>query len=196
MSDLSNLLGSVYGDADAAPVRREPAADERGPAWDDDARLDDAFQDWTPGPGPDAPAHEREMLDSSVPYQINESPDPDQDLAAALSAALAAETRTAPTPEQHAPPAPQAPPVPQAPPMPQAPVAAQPPMAPPVAPAPAPVHMPAPVEAAPAMPAMPKEQAFTAPMVTPSMAPAGPAAEWRFGDDDIYPMGRKAKKRG
>jgi anti-sigma factor RsiW len=35
MSDLSNLLGDVYGDhsPDAAPVRREPAAADRASEW-------------------------------------------------------------------------------------------------------------------------------------------------------------------
>lgn len=191
MSDLSNLLGSVYGDgnADAAPVRHEPPADDRGPAWDDDARLDEAFQHWTPGPGPDAPAHEREMVGGAADtYRVDAVADPDKDLAEALSAALAAETRPpaqAQQPASHVPP-----------PAPTPPVAAMPPVAPQPTMA-TPHHQPAPPPA-PTMPAMPKEQAFAAP--APAMAPsmvapmAAPAAPWQFGDDDIFPRGRKGKK--
>ncbi|MGI8794725.1 MAG: hypothetical protein ACR2H3_16380 [Acidimicrobiales bacterium] len=176
MSDLSNLLGSVYGEGspDGPPVQHEPAADDRGPAWADDARLDEAFENWTPGPGPDAGAHERDMM-STPDVEFPAPTDPDQDLAAALSAALAAD-RVEPAPPQamHAPQ-----PVMQAPqPAPMAPVAAMPSMQ--AQPAYAPV-------AAPAM---------TAPGVTPA---SGPVAMWQHGDDDIYPLGRKAgkgKRRG
>ena len=178
MSDLSNLLGSVYGDRnpDAAPVQHERPADDRGPAWDDDARLDEAFQHWTPGPGPDAPAHEREMLGGSSSVEIPQPADPDRDLAAALSAALAAETRSEPGPVQPPTPTMSHDPGPYG-----EPVPAQP-------------HEPAPVHAVPAMPTMAKEQAFVAPAVAPTMAPPAVAVAWQFGDDDIYPRGRKAKK--
>jgi len=72
MSDLSNLLGDVYGDhsPDAAPVRRELSADQRAPEWAAESQLDRAFEGWVPG---EPPAASR----------------PD-DLTAALSAALAA----------------------------------------------------------------------------------------------------------
>jgi hypothetical protein len=54
MSDLSNLLGDVYGDhpPDAAPVRREPAAHERAPEWSSESQLDRAFDGWVPGEPP------------------------------------------------------------------------------------------------------------------------------------------------
>jgi hypothetical protein len=72
MSDLSNLLGDVYGDhsPDAAPVRRELSADQRAPEWAAESQLDRAFDGWVPGEPPTAAR-------------------PD-DLTAALSAALAA----------------------------------------------------------------------------------------------------------
>ncbi len=61
MSDLSNLLGDVYGDAspDGPSVRREPAASERGnefdveaPSWSSESSLDRAFNGWVPGEAP------------------------------------------------------------------------------------------------------------------------------------------------
>lgn len=83
MADLSNLLGDVYGDAgepgaagDAppvAPVDRAPEA----PAWADESRLDEAFADWKPEP-----------LEAAV-ARVPTSAPLDDDLAAALSAALA-----------------------------------------------------------------------------------------------------------
>ena len=56
MSDLSNLLGDVYGDhsPDAAPVRRELSAEERAPEWSADSQLDKAFAGWVPGEPPSA----------------------------------------------------------------------------------------------------------------------------------------------
>ena len=61
-SDLSNLLGDVYGSVtpDQAPVRREPAAAER-------SRIESVFNAWEPAP---------------------ETPAKDDGLTAALSAAL------------------------------------------------------------------------------------------------------------
>lgn len=88
MSDLSNLLGDVYGDhrsADAAPVRHEPSADLRAPQWADESQLDRAFEGWVPGEPP-----------------TESRPD---DLTAALAAALAAPT-PAPTPAPAPAPAP------------------------------------------------------------------------------------------
>lgn len=77
MADLSKVLGDVYGSGDAAATRQAAA-----PEWADDSRLDEAFANWNPGPGPDAHATERELfVGSSLPL--------DDDLAAALSEALA-----------------------------------------------------------------------------------------------------------
>jgi hypothetical protein len=78
MSDLSNLLGDVYGDSspDGPPVRREPAASERTPEWSEDARLDRAFAGWEP--------EARGGFDAPVSAPANDSA-----LADALSAALA-----------------------------------------------------------------------------------------------------------
>jgi hypothetical protein len=77
MSDLSNLLGDVYGDSspDGPPVRREPAASERAPVWSEDARLDRAFAGWEP--------EARGGFDDAVTAPANDSA-----LADALSAAL------------------------------------------------------------------------------------------------------------
>ena len=89
MSDLSRLLGDVYGtstppaeDVDAAdpttPTAAVPAAADDPPAppvedvdaghssaapgWADDAVLDEAFAEWVPGPPSDAVAEERDIL--------------------------------------------------------------------------------------------------------------------------------------
>jgi hypothetical protein len=86
MADLSNLLGDVYGDP--AP---ETAPAPEPPAWADEKSLDEAFADWTPGP-----------LEAVVAKAPSSSPSAplDDDLAAALSAALA----DAPRPPAAAPP--------------------------------------------------------------------------------------------
>lgn len=137
MSDLSNLLGDVYGDhsdPDAAPVRREPAAGERAPEWAAESQLDRAFDGWVPGEPPTGRS---------------------DDLTSALSAALAPA------------PAPQAVPMPT---LGQA------------QPAPAPTSW---TSAAPAA------AVASAPvMVT---APAA-SSFWTFGDDDIFPSSKGAKK--
>ena len=64
--DLSKLLGDLYEtDEDGAPADPPPAAAQEppypGPEWADEARLDEAFAEWRPGPPDDAPAAEREM---------------------------------------------------------------------------------------------------------------------------------------
>lgn len=81
MADLSNLLGDVYGDP--AP---EPAPAPEPPAWADESRLDEAFADWTPEPLEAVVA----KAPSSSPTSPSSASAPlDDDLAAALSAALA-----------------------------------------------------------------------------------------------------------
>jgi hypothetical protein len=70
--DLSKVLGDVY-----ETDRRE------APEWADEQRLDEVFAQWTPGPPADAPAAEREMAAHVTPL--------DDDLAAALTEALAAD---------------------------------------------------------------------------------------------------------
>lgn len=124
MSDLSNLLGAVYGsnDPDGPTTRHEPSAAER--------------------------------------VQMPAPPRIDDDLAAALSAALVSST---PEPTLAA----------------TAPVAAAPPYSAPVA-----VAAPVPVAATPAAPpASPRPQ----PVFTPSSYSAG-VVSWNHGDDDIFPM--------
>jgi len=163
MSDLSNLLGDLYGEhgnPDGPPVRHEPPAGERAPEWASDSRLDQAFEDWTPE------AHGA----GSVPMTT------DDDLTAALSAALgSAPAAPAPTP----PPA-----MLQGPADIAAPVTDRVPAPAPVAPAPAPAAPSAGWASAPAdAPAVPAQVATSVPV------PAGPRM-WVRGDDDIFP-GRK-----
>jgi hypothetical protein len=66
MSDLSNLLGDVYGDhsPDAAPVRREPAADQRSAADFDLTSALTAALNSEPAPMP-APAAYAPTVDLS-----------------------------------------------------------------------------------------------------------------------------------
>jgi hypothetical protein len=77
MSDLSNLLGDVYGDhsdPDAAPVRREPAAGERAPEWAADAQLDRAFDGWVPG---EPPTGRSDDLTSALAAALTPAPAPE-----------------------------------------------------------------------------------------------------------------------
>lgn len=128
MTDLANLLGDVYSapDTTASPVRTgpHPAGRPEVPGWADDAKLDEVFADWSPGPGPDAPTVERNLM-RLVPSAP--APPPrrhlDDDLAAALSAALV---------EANGPYAASPPPAPLAPPV-APPVARPAPVAPPAA---------------------------------------------------------------
>src|SRR5205823_4885752 len=107
MPDLSNLLGAVYGESpkserdpeDEAPVPREPAADQRGPAvpdWADDEHLDAAFAQWKPGPAADASVVEHEMVEETD----DPAPPLADDLAAALSEALVATSAPADTSDE------------------------------------------------------------------------------------------------
>lgn len=79
--DLSKVLGEMYADdapvSPASPVAS--AARPTAPEWADEAHLDRAFSNWTPGPPPEAPAAEHEMA-AHRPM--------DDDLAAALTQAL------------------------------------------------------------------------------------------------------------
>ena len=79
--DLSKVLDDVY----ETENRPAPAA-ASVPEWSDEQRLDEAFAEWTPGPHASAPAAEHEMAahtSTSVPL--------DDDMAAALTAALSSE---------------------------------------------------------------------------------------------------------
>jgi hypothetical protein len=178
MSDLSNLLGDVYGDStpDSAPIRREPAASERTPEWASDSRLDRAFSGWEPE------SHFPFDQDVATP----KAPAVDDDLAAALTAALS----------EAAPPVAAAAWAPPAPPAPE--------FAPPAfsAPAPAPVVVPVPPVAAPAPPApapIPRAGWTASPTPAPTQVVSAPMSVpqptmWSPGDDDIYP-GSKGSKR-
>src|SRR5437588_267450 len=84
---------------DEAPVPREPAADQRGPAvpdWADDEHLDAAFAQWKPGPAADASAVEHEMVEETD----DPAPPLADDLAAALSEALVATSAPADTSDE------------------------------------------------------------------------------------------------
>ena len=65
MSDLSRLLGDVYG----TPTEEPPAA----PDWADESVLDEAFADWVPGPPTDAPAAERAALSDLASFDAAET---------------------------------------------------------------------------------------------------------------------------
>lgn len=73
MSDLSNLLGDVYGgpSSDEAPARREPVAPERdferAPDWSSQSRLDQAFDGWVPGEPPAGGEQRAETLAVDAP---------------------------------------------------------------------------------------------------------------------------------
>lgn len=77
MSDLSRLLGDVYGtgaDADLLPPppRDEaPAPAPATPEWAEDSVLDEAFADWVPGPPTDAPAAERAALSDLASFDAD-----------------------------------------------------------------------------------------------------------------------------
>ncbi|MDP8974932.1 MAG: hypothetical protein M3N28_00890, partial [Actinomycetota bacterium] len=64
--DLSKLLGDLYEtdetDSPPGPMSAEPST-PAGPEWANEARLDEAFASWKPGPPDDAPAAEREVGD-------------------------------------------------------------------------------------------------------------------------------------
>lgn len=157
MSDLSNLLGDVYGHQsgpETPPARREQPAPEQEPEWASDSQLDRAFADWEP----------------EARYPLTPTPPADDDLAAALSAALGAPA-PAPAPPEPAPAYRPAPSVPQ----PSRPAAGPTPAAVPAptpAPGPAPPPAPAPVVVA---------------------APGVASRAWAPGDDDIFPNSGKAK---
>ena len=100
MSDLSRLLGDVYGastppaedaevtepttpmavpaaadDPPAPPAEVvEPASRPAAPGWADDAVLDEAFAEWVPGPPSDADAQERDILADVEPAEAVAEP--------------------------------------------------------------------------------------------------------------------------
>ncbi|MBW3556915.1 MAG: hypothetical protein KY454_08265 [Actinobacteria bacterium] len=166
MSDLSNLLGDVYGHnsaSDAPPAPKAPAGG-RAPEWASDSQLDRAFADWEPEARyPLAPA--------PAPAPVAQpSPSADDHLVAALSAAL---TESLPHPTAPAP-APA--------------VAPQP--APVVAPVPRPAQA-----MTPTPPASPGPAAVPAPAPMVVAAPGVAAKAWAPGDDDIFPNAKGAKNK-
>jgi hypothetical protein len=93
MSDLSKVLGDLYGGDDAdhrpsvAPARN--FRDAAAPEWADDDRLDQAFENWTPGPPPEAPAAEHDISSYVIDAPAVPPAQLDDDLAATLGQALA-----------------------------------------------------------------------------------------------------------
>ena len=65
--DLSKLLGDLYETDETGsppdPVSAEPSSPAPVPERANEARLDEAFASWKPGPPDDAPAAEREVGD-------------------------------------------------------------------------------------------------------------------------------------
>jgi hypothetical protein len=177
MPDLSDLLGDVYGE----PEEEAPPAPPTGPGtpeWADDEHLDRAFSEWTPGPGADAPAAERDMF---APAPASPATRLADDLAAALSEAVLAES---------APPDEAAYEMDEA----EADVVDDAVTSEPPHPEPAPVPSPAaPVaHGDPATAALHDLEPVTEP--TPVVAPAPVhQAGWQRSDDDILPTGRAAR---
>jgi hypothetical protein len=82
MSDLSRLLGDVYGTGPAVEEEVEaheetsPLAATATPEWADDSVLDEAFANWVPGPPSDAPAAERAALADLASFGHEEPAEP------------------------------------------------------------------------------------------------------------------------
>jgi hypothetical protein len=77
--DLSKLLGELYTAEDddlvveaERPQEPDPVDTASAPDWSDEARLDQVFASWVPGPPSDAPAAEREMASSPLPAPVDE----------------------------------------------------------------------------------------------------------------------------
>ena|SRR5438552_2453445 len=78
MVDLSRVLGDVYSYSDEGAADRDPSSSgstqvQESEAWADDARLDEAFRRWRPGPHVEPPATER-MLTAPAPA-LDRDPD-------------------------------------------------------------------------------------------------------------------------
>jgi hypothetical protein len=94
MSDLSRVLGDLYGGAGDADQRPSVAParnfrDATAPEWADDEHLDQAFENWTPGPPPEAPAAEHAMSSYVIDTPAVPPAHLEDDLAATLGQALA-----------------------------------------------------------------------------------------------------------
>ena len=98
MSDLSNLLGDVYGDHsdDAAPVRREPAAFERATTDYDLTAALSAALNAEPAPAPAAPAPAPAPAAFAPTVDLSEAPAPRANGWASEPAAMPAMSVTAP----------------------------------------------------------------------------------------------------
>lgn len=89
MSDLSKVLGDLYGGEDDQPSVAPPRNFRaEAPEWADDDRLDEAFADWTPGPSADAHRTEHETMSVVIDMPAVPAASLDDDLAASLNAAL------------------------------------------------------------------------------------------------------------
>jgi hypothetical protein len=183
MPDLSEMLGDVYGAKDDQPEATPPT--RPAPAWSDDEHLDRAFADWTPGPASDAPAAERRLF-ADGPDKLAD------DLAAALSEAVLAETPPSDSvtvPDLRGESAPPAPVEPFAPPAHDTPVAA--------APVAEPVAAVEPVQsgAAPAVAAASFTDLEPEAPAAPAVIPAPKPMAWQRDHDDIIPTGHSPRSR-
>jgi hypothetical protein len=182
MSDLSRLLGDLYGDEspgnatvtswDAVPPPDEPPP-PKAPSWSSDEALDEMFASWVPGEPAEAPAPPA-MFDTS---ELQPEPELD-DWTVELRAAAAAPIESA-TP---------------------APVEQPQPTVAPIEPLPeavAPIE-PLPEAVAPAIPSTTFDEVF-APVVSPEDVMIAPAlvaerARWSPSDDDILPARKKRRR--
>ena len=125
--DLSKLLDDLYEADGSATGAGDPAAVEvarssdgtagdqyqetamgfhtgAAPEWSDEARLDEVFAFWTPGPPSDAPAAEREMAYAGGPGLAAPAAPSDMDLDASFPEAfpeLSADQIGAELPSEH-----------------------------------------------------------------------------------------------
>src|SRR5437660_1080133 len=83
MVDLSRVLGEVYSHSDEVaalrPTLTQPSPAQAEPEeWADEARLDEAFRRWRPGPPREAPAAERMFAAPALalPQQEADAPSP------------------------------------------------------------------------------------------------------------------------
>ena len=176
---VESAAPAPVGNEDPAPVAEEAPAAPDGPEWADEARLDEVFATWTPGPPPDAPASEREMAEVESPARPL-----DDDLAAALSAAILAEEdgRAEPPGEAAAPEVPTKEVGAAKAGLPEGPAS-------PMAAVPEPMFPEQPVSAAPEPPPVP--------VPVPSMeepVPEAQSAPWQRSDDDILPRRRRGPR--
>ena len=63
--DLSKMLDDLYHEEEGGSEAKDTSEQQDGPEWADEARLEEVFSTWTPGPPSDAPEAERQIADTS-----------------------------------------------------------------------------------------------------------------------------------